>query len=253
MAKKTFSNDLLRDLHSESLTIDIEHHVEEVVELSALTHTEISRLETCEQIIEQGLNTFVEVGNALFEIRNNKLYRERFTTFEAYCKNRWQLKRQRAYELMDAAGVVNNLSEISDKSVLGNIGVLPVKESHAAALSKVHDDIRNRVWNMAVEQQQELGKPITAKNIQEIAMQLQHGKVPASTNERTELIKIIREKVKKASVEQISLEIKGSFLLENDLVSVWQKLHDNMLDINEAYITHISLSQAEKLGIIKKA
>lgn len=39
-------------------------------------------LEENEAIIERGLATFVEVGTALAEIRDNRLYRESHGTFE---------------------------------------------------------------------------------------------------------------------------------------------------------------------------
>jgi hypothetical protein len=43
-----------------------------------------SRRTELENVIERGLSTFVEVGNALLEIRDSKLYRETHPTFEAY-------------------------------------------------------------------------------------------------------------------------------------------------------------------------
>jgi hypothetical protein len=46
-----------------------------------------SRLETLERVIESGLRTFVEVGEALMEIRDQRLYQD--ATFEDYCRERW--------------------------------------------------------------------------------------------------------------------------------------------------------------------
>ncbi len=259
MAKKSFSNDLLRDLHSESLVMDIVPQIEESAVLSELDSTEQDRLELCEAVIEKGLNTFVEVGNALFEIRNNKLYRANFTTFESYCRDRWNLKRQRAYELMDAAAVVNTLSEISDKSESENqaVIVVPTKESHAAALSKVPEDLRTQVWEKALEKNQSSGKAITAKMIDSIAKEIGGGEViiqvSPEVEERNTLVKQIREKVKKAKLDQIMVEIKGEFLIENNLVEIWQTLNNDAAAITENYKTYITLSQAEELGLIRKA
>lgn len=167
MAKKSFSNDLLKDLHSESLTIDLVPTFNEPIELSSLDTDEKVQLSQCGKVIEKGFNTFTEVGNALFEIRNNKLYREYHTTFEEYCKEKWQIKRQRAYELMDSAGIVNILSEISDKSEVQKDAVV-IKESYAAALGKIPEDIRNEVWQKVVEDQQSNGKLITTKIIKTV-------------------------------------------------------------------------------------
>lgn len=257
MAKKSFSNDLLRDLHSESLVMDIVPQVEESTTLSALNTIELDRLSLCESVIEKGLNTFVEVGNALFEIRNNKLYRDKFTTFESYCRDRWNLKRQRAYELMDAAAIVNTLSEISDTNEQDSQVsiIVPTKESHAAALSKVPEEFRSEVWEKALQRNQLSGKVITAKMIDSIAKELSNNVIEASPEieERKGLVKQIREKVKKAKLDQILVEIKGEFLIENDLVSVWQSLNQDSSEITETYKAYISLSQAEELGLIRKA
>ncbi len=48
--------------------------------LELLDITEQERLNNCERIIERGLNTFVDVGLALLEIRDNRLYRWRAVT-----------------------------------------------------------------------------------------------------------------------------------------------------------------------------
>lgn len=78
--------------------------------MSALTVNEWARLEACEKSIEQGIAVFVEVGRALTEIRDSKLYRAGHKTFEAYCKDRWEIGRSRAYELIDQAKVTETLS-----------------------------------------------------------------------------------------------------------------------------------------------
>ena len=80
----------------------------------ALAPAEQVELAALEATIEQNLAAFVAVGTALLTIRDKRLYRRDYHTFEAYCGERWGLKRQRAYELMEAAGVVTVVSEISD-------------------------------------------------------------------------------------------------------------------------------------------
>lgn len=79
----------------------------------ALAPNEQFRLEQCEGAIERGLNTFVEVGRALTEIRDAKLYRFGFKTFEAYCKERWEIDRSRAYQLIGQANVVAAIKEVA--------------------------------------------------------------------------------------------------------------------------------------------
>lgn len=64
-----------------------------------------SRLQALESVIEQGKQTFIEVGKALLEIRDSRLYLENHPTFESYCYERWGWRRTHAYQLIDAASV----------------------------------------------------------------------------------------------------------------------------------------------------
>ncbi len=52
---------------------------------------EASTLAECEAVIEKGMDTFLEVGNALLRIRDERLYRVGFSTFQEYCQARWQM------------------------------------------------------------------------------------------------------------------------------------------------------------------
>lgn len=113
------------------------------IPLAELTLAEQHDLAGLEQRIERGFAVFVDVGTALMEIRDRRLYRQQYSTFEEYCRVRWGLKRQRAYELMDAAGVVQNLSE--------NFRHLPTRESHAAALAPLEPEVQRELWQRAVE------------------------------------------------------------------------------------------------------
>lgn len=72
--------------------------------------TEREKLADCEIKIEHGLTTFYEVGEALLDIRDNRLYRETHHSFEAYCLERWGMSKQHAIRLIQANKVVNNLA-----------------------------------------------------------------------------------------------------------------------------------------------
>src|SRR6516165_10008684 len=87
-----------------------------------------ARLEACEAVIERGLRPFYEVGLALLEIKRDRLYQERHETFESYCRERWQLGRNYAHRLTEAAKVTDNLLPI------GNI---PIHESQVRLLIKL--------------------------------------------------------------------------------------------------------------------
>lgn len=81
------------------------------LQLTSVEQAELKKLET---IIDNGLQTFVEVGNALMRIRDARLYRLAHSTFEEYCHQRWGMRRSYAYELIDTSKTVRNLSGIPD-------------------------------------------------------------------------------------------------------------------------------------------
>ena len=122
-----------------------------------LSAIEPDRLVACEARIERGLQTFVEVGNALLEIRDSRLYRQQFPTFEAYCRERWRLSRPRAYELLNAASVVANVSAIAD--------IVPTTESQARPLTRLEPEMQRAVWQEVVETTPP--EKITAKVVEE--------------------------------------------------------------------------------------
>jgi hypothetical protein len=75
-----------------------------------ITAVPLTGIETCrfvelETVVERGLGTFVEVGNALAEIRDRKLYRQTHGTFAAYCEDRWNVTDRRARQMIAAAEI----------------------------------------------------------------------------------------------------------------------------------------------------
>ena len=72
-------------------------------------------LAECEAVVERGFDTFVEVGRALLEIRDRRLYRGAgFAAFGTYCRERWGWSRQHAYRLIDGAQVAELVSPAGD-------------------------------------------------------------------------------------------------------------------------------------------
>jgi hypothetical protein len=64
------------------------------------------RFRELKQIVVQGLNTFVEVGTALAEIRDEHGYRyDHYETFEEFCLGEFDVSRSYAYKMIDASRV----------------------------------------------------------------------------------------------------------------------------------------------------
>ena len=120
-------------------------------ELSPLTTWENGRLAHLERIIESGLQTFYDVGGALMEIREGRLYRQTHRSFEAYTKERWGMGKSRAHQLIEAASTV---AAISGPVVEGEpstiVDTLPVNESQVRPLAGLDDQAKREVWAEAV-------------------------------------------------------------------------------------------------------
>lgn len=105
---------------------------------------ESSRLEHLEAVIEKGLNGFLEVGEALIEIRESRLYRGTHGTFEAYCDARWGFTDRRARQLM-AAAEIGTIVPVSKEGQAREL--LPLLEAHG------EDSVRE-IWDgiMAIKE-----------------------------------------------------------------------------------------------------
>ncbi len=104
---------------------------------------ERARLQELEFIVEHGLQTFYEVGKALEEIREQKLYRETHKTFEAYCQEKWGITKRRAYQFIDAAEIMENLCTNVHNSLVKEYQIRPLKGLPA--------ELQLEIWQEAVE------------------------------------------------------------------------------------------------------
>lgn len=120
--------------------------------------TPTQRLQSCESVIEKGLKTFIEVGEALLEIRETKLYLAVYSTFDAYCQERWGMSIRQSQRYISAARVVNNLKE-GDPWV-----VLPTSERQVRALGSLQPAEQQQVWQAAIQDDEPItGEAIAAK------------------------------------------------------------------------------------------
>lgn len=120
-------------------------------------------LAACEQIIDRGLTTFIEVGQALLRIRDERLYRDGHDTFEDYCRERWSMSRKRAYDFVAAAEVTAELSPIGDTQ--------PPNEAVARELAPLRDepDMLREAWTETVERH---GPAPTAAQTREVVREI---------------------------------------------------------------------------------
>lgn len=122
-----------------------------------LVESEKQELQSCEAVIERGLATFYEVGTALLKIRDERLYRSANATFEEYCRARWQMSRNHAHRMIDAARVAQNLLP------MGNI---PQTERQVRPLAGLEPEQQRAVWEQAVSEAN--GQP-SAAQVEEVS------------------------------------------------------------------------------------
>ncbi len=112
------------------------------------------RLTHLENIIAGNQYRFYEIGKALKEIRDSRLYKlTLFETFEAYARARWDIGRSQSYRLINACSVISNLSPIGD--------ILPGNESQTRSLIQLDPIEQRGIWRDFLN----TGMDISARNI----------------------------------------------------------------------------------------
>jgi hypothetical protein len=109
-----------------------------------LTSTEKTLKAELEAVVSAGLEEFLRVGTALAELRNRRLYRTEFATFEAYCRGRFSLARSSVDQLIRSSIVARDLldsgielSPNTSEAVIRPLSALPGQELQAACWSLV--------------------------------------------------------------------------------------------------------------------
>jgi hypothetical protein len=129
----------------------------------ALTAGERRALEECEGLLERGLGTFFEVGNALLTIRESRLYRDTHSTFKQYCQDRWSIGHSYAWRVMGAA---ERLKLLPSSNQLPK----PANEFQMRPFLKLAPEEFPGAWKRAVKTAKE-GK-VTTKVVQAVIREL---------------------------------------------------------------------------------
>ncbi len=114
----------------------------------------MERLLKLEKLIARNQEGFLKIGQALKEIRDNRLYRQAlFDSFDTYTRERWDMGKSHAYRLIKSYEVIYNLSPIGDK--------LPANESQVRPLAQLDSIEQRRIWKQIINS----GMELTARNI----------------------------------------------------------------------------------------
>lgn len=128
---------------------------------AVLTDAEATALDECEETIRAGLTKFIEVGSALTKIRDERLYRTTYPTFEDYCREKWDLGRNYVNKIISATNVIGSLAPSTPK---------PVSERQARELNGLSKSEATAVMKRAAKIS---GKPQpTTKSIKDARAEL---------------------------------------------------------------------------------
>ena len=111
------------------------------------------RLAELEKTIARGKKTFVEVGLALAEIRDVRLYRRDYGSFSEYCREKWGWSKSYAYDIIQSAEVVKTLPE--------KVSAIADTENKVRELRKAPAEQRAAILEAVAAE----GKPVTAAAI----------------------------------------------------------------------------------------
>ena len=126
-----------------------------------MTEAQQKQLQELEGVIKKGWSTFLDVGKALVTINQERLYRDKFGSFDAYCREELGFSRPYAYNLIGSAKVSEQLSSIED------IKVKPETESQCRELLRVPEEKRVDAWKESLKQAG--NAPVTAKIVHKAA------------------------------------------------------------------------------------
>jgi hypothetical protein len=86
----------------------------ETIVIAPLTADERADRDRLEDVVHRGAGAFLEVGQALAEIQERRLYRETHSRFEKYIVERFDLRHSHAHRLIGATKVIDVLSPMGE-------------------------------------------------------------------------------------------------------------------------------------------
>lgn len=134
-----------------------------------LSKNEQKRLAELESVVTNNFQAFYDVGCALREIQQQRLYRQTHPTFADYANDLWDLARRRAYQFIESADVIDNVKQI-EMCTNGTQKIIPQNERQARVLSKYPPEKQVEIWSQAVQNLD--GGKMTAGHIRTTANRL---------------------------------------------------------------------------------
>ena len=128
----------------------------------AMTTPQRVRFAQLEENIENKLQAFYDVGEALNEIRESRLYRAEHGTFAEYVQAKWGFARQHAYRLIASSKVLDNIEPTDEQRE-------HLRETHLRPLATLPDEEQKQAFNEAI--QTAPGGQLTQAHVREVVQE----------------------------------------------------------------------------------
>lgn len=181
---------------------------EVVIGEKPMSVAEKEHLAELETTIKANLRGFYAVGLALREIQEKRLYRQKYKSFEEYCKTKWDAGKRRAYQLISASEVFESVNSCAQKKSLSE----PINEAQIRPLTREELSPEDQVecWKAACQKAESAGRKVTAHYVEEAVIEFIGGRKKRQ----------LREVRKNLNDAEFTLEFKRA------LTPVIQMLHD---------------------------
>lgn len=170
---------------------------------ASLSSKERKRYEICKEKINTALEQRFEGGLALREVRDDRLYREEYSSFEEFCKAAYNLSRRYVDYMIEAAEVKADIDSRSPEAA-----ELLTNERQTRALAEVPRGQQVKV----LKELQKAGEPITAEAITAKAESISK-ETPDSIDRKARTV-VLTPSEKAAATEPIQLDETGFKLTE---------------------------------------
>ena len=240
---------------SRMVDLSLENNNVPVKDLSA---QEKLRLEQLEKVVVENFRTFVQVGQALAEIRERKLYRMKGKTFERYCRELFDIAERRVYELIGAAGVIENLRNCAVIDEYENKQrFLPFNEAQTRPMTSLNAEQQVVVWKAALDSAPK-GK-MTASHVKKVVKSFLGEKIKKTVHKARENVSRTCSaefsELFEAFSEQIVKERKANYKYTSrgEIVKALDQLRAEIAEDGEMIEDHVLHGQSDDASKLQRA
>jgi hypothetical protein len=134
-----------------------------MVAATSIIQMDKMRLTELETIVQRGIQTFIEVGEALEEIRDGSLWRlhSKYATWSDYLDQRWHFGSSRARQLINGARFARRIEDVT--------GVTLPNERVTREINSVIRQYPEEIQSLALEMAAKRGGMVTVDRVRDIA------------------------------------------------------------------------------------